>query len=105
MTTKREVYEKYFGQCAYCGRGSDLHIHHKEHKAMGGRKNEEFTRIESIDNLVLLCYVCHAACHGERAVLGDGWCCDICPGKWACDKKQLSREAREIHNILEAIDG
>ena len=105
MTTKAQVYEKYSRQCAYCGRGDNLHIHHKEHKAMGGRKNSEFDRIEDIDNLVLLCYVCHAACHGERVILSDGWCCDICPGRWACDKKQLSSTMQEVMSVLGAIDG
>lgn len=47
-----------------CYSNQMLTIHHLTIKGMGGRKNADRE-----DNLILLCYRCHAAKHGERVVL------------------------------------
>lgn len=52
---KKQVYEKYNGQCAKCKSKEKLHIHHIKKYSEGGLNN--------LDNLVLLCVSCHAEEH------------------------------------------
>ena len=52
---KKQVYEKYNGQCAKCKSKENLHIHHIKKYSEGGLNN--------LDNLILLCVSCHAEEH------------------------------------------
>lgn len=59
--------------CRDCGRTvpdwRGWHIAHIIHRGMGGRKGEAKKRIDSDDNLLLLCARCHlAGKHGIREV-------------------------------------
>ncbi|MGH2410457.1 MAG: hypothetical protein ACRDGS_08835 [Chloroflexota bacterium] len=66
------------------------HIHHKEHKAMGGRKGLARTKSESNENKIALCEVCHRASHGLKyfsvptPVYPQGFHCGVCPRRFQC---------------------
>ena len=55
-TTRREVYRRDGWRCALCDDTRRLQIHHVVPRAAGG---SDFP-----DNLITLCYRCHAAAHG-----------------------------------------
>jgi 5-methylcytosine-specific restriction endonuclease McrA len=55
---KKRVYQKYDGKCADCGRLHGLEIHHLLSVKNGGRNG--------IDNLVLVCMLCHQKRHGNK---------------------------------------
>lgn len=93
--TAQEVYHLYGYCCAYCRRPQDLQIHHKEHKAMGGRHGIAKQRSESVKNLILLCDVCHGAQHGERIIKTDGFSCDTCWYHPLCEFSQARKEYGE----------
>lgn len=57
---KDEVYKKYKGQCGKCGDKRKLHYHHIKHFADGG--------LHQVNNLVLLCVMCHAGEHKDELV-------------------------------------
>lgn len=57
---KRDVYKKYNGQCGKCGDKRKLHYHHIKHFSDGG--------LHHIDNLILLCVMCHAGEHKDEHV-------------------------------------
>jgi 5-methylcytosine-specific restriction endonuclease McrA len=57
------VWERDEGTCRICG-GPGQEIDHIEAKKMGGRHGEAKKRIESIENLRLVCRKCHQARHG-----------------------------------------
>jgi hypothetical protein len=83
--TRQKVYQKYDNACAFCLRCRDLEVHHREIKGMGGRQNEEKAYSDSVENLILLCRVCHGAMHGEHVITIDGFSCAVCPCSWACE--------------------
>lgn len=66
------------------------HVHHKEHKAMGGRKRGAKKKSEASENKIALCEVCHRASHGlvyyslPTPTLPNGFSCHSCPKRKTC---------------------
>ena len=56
--TRKMVYRRDGFQCAMCSDTRGLQIHHVIHRSLGG---SDFP-----DNLVTLCWKCHAVAHGQR---------------------------------------
>ncbi len=50
---KEEIFRKFDNKCAVCGEMEGLHIHHKDEDATNNR----------VDNLIVLCGVCHKKIH------------------------------------------
>ena len=44
-------------RCQLCGTMSNLQVHHKQFRSRSGHDSEE--------NLITLCFTCHASVHGE----------------------------------------
>ena len=59
-----EIWERDEGTCQLCHRAGQ-EIHHVEAKKMGGRYGAAKERIESIDNLQLVCTACHYEIHHQ----------------------------------------
>ena len=57
-SVRREVYRRDNFQCAVCGDPRYLQLHHAVHRSHGG---SDFP-----DNLITLCWRCHAIAHGTR---------------------------------------
>jgi 5-methylcytosine-specific restriction endonuclease McrA len=53
-----EVLDRDGWRCQSCGVRTNLDVHHIEMRAKGGS--------DSVDNLIVLCRVCHAGLHGQR---------------------------------------
>lgn len=87
--------------CFGCKLRRAEHIHHREHKAMGGRRGAARTRSEDSSNKVALCAVCHAASHFEHHFTPDGFSCDRCPFLSDCyyGRVTLGESARECPSI------
>ena len=51
---KQEVFKHYGKKCSMCGSTQEICVHHKTYKRMGD---------ENINDLVPLCYTCHARVH------------------------------------------
>lgn len=45
-------------RCQSCGTMSNLEVHHKQFRSHAGDDSEE--------NLITLCFVCHASVHGQN---------------------------------------
>lgn len=60
-----EIKEKYFGCCSQCGSCRNLHVHHRISLARGGSNR--------LDNLVLLCEMCHKKIHNTDTFSGNGF--------------------------------
>ena len=54
----RRVLELDKNRCVICGSTMGLHIHHVIFRSQGGKT--------SIDNLMTLCYRCHAIVHSDK---------------------------------------
>lgn len=65
--------------CQGCGVRRGIHVHHKVHKAMGGRHGAARVTSEAEENKILLCETCHAASHLEHSIAHDGYSCERCP--------------------------
>ena len=50
---KEIIFNKFNNECSICSRKEGLHIHHKDHNPSNNR----------IDNLIVLCGVCHKKIH------------------------------------------
>ena len=64
---REAVYQRANYRCEDCGGIGDwrgLAIHHVEHLGMGGASGERGDRLNSAENLVLLCARCHSRAHG-----------------------------------------
>jgi hypothetical protein len=70
--------------CEGCGLRPACHVHHKEFKKLGGAGERMKKWIERPENKIELCLICHEATHGIRAVMADGFCCDVCPQLKIC---------------------
>ena len=57
-TTRKEVYRRDGYRCALCDSPKGLQIHHAIHRSEGGSNQPQ--------NLICLCWKCHAAAHGSR---------------------------------------
>lgn len=90
MSIRKDVYEFYGYACAWCHRTQNLEVHHKTFKGMGGRKGLARIKSESIENLILLCRVCHDRIHGIKAIIGD-FSCEVCWRKLECPVFELRR--------------
>lgn len=53
---RKAIYRRDGFQCAVCGSGRNLQIHHYVHRGQGGSNKP--------DNLITLCDSCHAMAHG-----------------------------------------
>ena len=56
--TRKAVYRRDGYMCAMCGGTDGLQVHHAVKRSLGGS--------DFADNLVSLCWKCHAAAHGVR---------------------------------------
>ena len=56
--TRKEVYRRDGYRCALCDSTKGLQIHHAVHRSEGGSNQPQ--------NLICLCWKCHAAAHGTR---------------------------------------
>ncbi len=54
---RKEVYKLHKHMCQYCGDKERLHVHHED---LNPENNE-------LDNLSLLCYICHSTEHPDKA--------------------------------------
>lgn len=70
--------------CQGCGIRRAQHEHHREHKAMGGRKGAAKVAIEERTNKIWLCEICHMASHLEHGIAADGFHCGTCPKLKTC---------------------
>jgi len=64
---REAVYQRANYRCEDCGGIGDwrgLAVHHVEHLGMGGASEARAERLNSAENLVLLCARCHAKRHG-----------------------------------------
>ena len=59
--TRKEVYRRDGYRCALCDSPKGLQIHHAVHRSEGGSNQPQ--------NLICLCWKCHAAAHGSRVVI------------------------------------
>ena len=59
-TNREKIKMLYKGKCALCGRKGN-NIHHIIYKS------EDRTKIDDIDNLILLCVECHNQVHSNKA--------------------------------------
>jgi len=69
---RRSIYERASFRCERCrsSRGP-FHIHHRLPRRMGGSRDP---RVDSVENGVLLCVLCHAWVESNRTrALADGW--------------------------------
>ena len=57
---RREVYERDGWRCALCDSTDGIQIHHVEPRSQGGSDFPE--------NLITLCWRCHAEAHGVRVL-------------------------------------
>lgn len=55
---RKAVYKRDGYRCALCDGTNGLQIHHCVHRSMGGSNSPQ--------NLVTLCWKCHAAAHGTK---------------------------------------
>lgn len=69
--------------CEGCGMCRPAHVHHIEHKAMGGRHGAAKIHSERAENKIHLCVVCHEAAHLIPARLGS-FSCAVCPRLTRC---------------------
>jgi 5-methylcytosine-specific restriction endonuclease McrA len=58
-TTREQAKEQYKGKCALCGKPGTQQ-HHIEYRS------EDKTKIDDVDNLVLLCVECHQKVHSNK---------------------------------------
>ena len=72
------------GMCEGCMIRYGEHIHHKELKAMGGRKRGAKTKSQANANKIRLCEPCHRATHGLLYITSDGFSCRVCPKRATC---------------------
>jgi 5-methylcytosine-specific restriction endonuclease McrA len=57
----QQVFERDNGVCVVCGCGSGLVVHHKVFRSQQGG--------DELDNLELLCQVCHGQCHNLKIIV------------------------------------
>lgn len=62
-TTRRKVYQRDGWRCALCDSTDGIQIHHVEPRSVGGSDFPE--------NLITLCWRCHAEAHGTRVYEGQ----------------------------------
>ena len=58
-TTREEIKKLFKGKCGLCGKAKGVHIHHIIYKS------EDKSKIDDIDNLILLCLECHGKIHRQ----------------------------------------
>jgi 5-methylcytosine-specific restriction endonuclease McrA len=54
---RRQVLRRDGWRCQSCGTMSNLEVHHKQFRSQSGNDSEE--------NLITLCWTCHASVHGQ----------------------------------------
>jgi hypothetical protein len=94
--TAKKVYERYHNACALCYRAQDLQIHHKVHRSKAVPGSDYRKWVDSEENLILLCNVCHGAQHGEHVTTLDGYSCDVCAVEWICEFSQAKEKGPRI---------
>lgn len=59
-TNMEKIYDLYNGKCALCGKKANQR-HHIIYRS------EDRTKIDDLDNLILLCVECHNMVHSDKA--------------------------------------
>ena len=58
-SNREEIKKLFKGKCGLCGKAG-VHIHHIEYR------NEDRSKIDDIENLILLCLECHQKVHSNK---------------------------------------
>lgn len=59
-TNREEIKKLFKGKCGLCRKAKGVHIHHIIYKS------EDKSKIDDIDNLILLCVECHNKVHSNK---------------------------------------
>ena len=59
-TNREEIKKLFKGKCGLCRKAKGVHIHHIEYRS------EDKSKIDDIDNLILLCLACHEKAHSNK---------------------------------------
>ena len=59
-TNREEIKKLFKGKCGLCGKAKGVHIHHIIYKS------EDKSKIDDIENLILLCLECHEKAHSNK---------------------------------------
>ncbi len=59
-TNREEIKKLFKGKCGLCGKANGVHIHHITYKS------EDKSKIDDIENLILLCLECHQKVHSNK---------------------------------------